>query len=297
MLIRAFFCLGIVAALMSVVAVGYVDGFPHRDMPARFATATVKAEPSSLSSSYIVAVAESDRMSPLANNVAAYFPVSDPTLADRPDEGAKTTAVTPSDLYVSQLPFENFLARTESGAQRWSSIAIQAADANGIPRDFFLRLLAQESGFRPTTVSKAGAQGIAQFMPATAAAVGLRDPFEPISAMYASAAHLAALVKQFGNIGLAAAAYNAGPERVNGWLSGRRSLPDETRNYVWRITGLEAESWTGKRIGANTIGPATVAYVRSDRINSQKPLRRSSAVNLCESINATGKVCRVQKTY
>jgi len=203
-------------------------------------------------------------------------------------------------LYVSDSPLENFLARTESGIQRWSGVAMQAADANGIPREFLLKLLSQESGFKPTSVSRAGALGIAQFMPATAIAVGLKDPFEPISAIHACAAHLATLLKKFGNLGLAAAAYNAGPERVTAWLSGKRGLPAETRNYVRIVTGLDAESWGGPR--ARLIDNKFSVVISAKAIGAPSPHKHSSrrvvsATNLCQSINSTGATCRVQVSY
>ncbi len=121
--------------------------------------------------------------------------------------------------------------------------AEQEAKANGIDSSFFARLLWRESLFDPNVVSNKGAQGIAQFMPDTAARRGLVDPFEPLSAVKASAAYLADLKKQFGNIGLAAAAYNAGEARVQRWLDGTSSLPDETRDYVDFITGQSVENW------------------------------------------------------
>ncbi len=93
-------------------------------------------------------------------------------------------------------------------------------------------------------MSPKGAQGIAQFMPATAARRGLRDPFDPAAAIPAAAAYLNDLSGQFGNLGLAAAAYNAGEERVADWLAGTRGLPSETRNYVRRITGRSAAEWS-----------------------------------------------------
>lgn len=170
-----------------------------------------------------------------------------------------------AELYVSTIPFERFSAPTEGGLQRWSAVAMEAADANGIPRQFFIRLISQESGFKPTSISKAGALGIAQFMPATAVAMGLRDPFEPVTAIHASAAYLAMLLKRFGNVGLAAAAYNAGAERVSGWLSGRRSLPEETRNYVRAVTGLDAESWRGPAALTPAPGPAHAVSHKTSR--------------------------------
>jgi hypothetical protein len=88
-----------------------------------------------------------------------------------------------------------------------------------------------------------GAQGVAQFMPATAAAMGLKNPFDPLEALQHSARLLRELIGQFGNLGLAAAAYNAGPKRIFDWLAKRGKLPEETRNYVMSITGHAAERW------------------------------------------------------
>ena len=118
-----------------------------------------------------------------------------------------------------------------------------SAQARGLPVGFLTRLIWRESSFRLDVVSHAGAQGIAQFMPGTARERGLADPFDPEAAIPASAALLADLRRQFGSLGLAAAAYNAGPERVRQWLSGRSGLPAETVAYVARITGRSAEDW------------------------------------------------------
>ena len=101
----------------------------------------------------------------------------------------------------------------------------------------------QESRFNALAVSRKGAQGIAQFMPATADYRGLVDPFDPIESLENSARYLRDLKQQFGNLGLAAAAYNAGPGRVSAWLASRRPLPEETRNYVAIITGWTADEW------------------------------------------------------
>ena len=93
-------------------------------------------------------------------------------------------------------------------------------------------------------MSPAGAVGIAQFMPKVATGRGLADPFEPAAALHESAEFLRELLNRFGNLGLAAAAYNAGPKRVQDWLAKRGPLPRETRNYVHIITGHRAEKWT-----------------------------------------------------
>jgi soluble lytic murein transglycosylase-like protein len=118
-----------------------------------------------------------------------------------------------------------------------------SAAAHGLDRDFFARLLWKESLFDPNAISPKGAQGIAQFMPETAARRNLADPFEPLGAVAASASFLSDLKKQFGNLGLAAAAYNAGEERVSDWLAGKRGLPAESQDYVASITGRAAEEW------------------------------------------------------
>ena len=90
----------------------------------------------------------------------------------------------------------------------------QQAEARNLPPMPFVRLIWKESRFNPRAVSPKGAQGIAQFMPGTAEERGLDDPFEPKSAIVHSASLLADLRREFGNFGLAAAAYNAGAERV-----------------------------------------------------------------------------------
>lgn len=117
------------------------------------------------------------------------------------------------------------------------------AEQYRLPIQFFTNLIYQESSFETHVVSWAGAQGIAQFMPGTAAENGLVDPFDPIPALKASGRFLADLLTQFGNLGLAAAAYNGGPRRVQDWLDKRGGLPGETRDYVERVTGLTPESW------------------------------------------------------
>jgi Transglycosylase SLT domain len=119
----------------------------------------------------------------------------------------------------------------------------QAAAQNALPVEFFARVIWQESRFNASAVSRKGAEGIAQFMPRTADWCGLADPFDPIEALRLSAGYLRELRERFGNLGLAAAAYNAGPSRVSVWLASHRPLPRETRNYVAIVTGWTADEW------------------------------------------------------
>jgi hypothetical protein len=123
-----------------------------------------------------------------------------------------------------------------------------AAAQNDLPFEFFSRIIWQESRFNsgaigPVTRGGQRAQGIAQFMPATALERSLIDPFDPFEALPKSAEFLRELRAQFGNLGLAAAAYNAGPQRVRDWLDGKRTLPSETQAYVQKATGHSAQEW------------------------------------------------------
>jgi hypothetical protein len=117
------------------------------------------------------------------------------------------------------------------------------ARGHDLPVPFFANLIWQESNFNPRDISRAGAQGIAQFMPGTAVDYGLMNPFEPIHALNTAARFLNELHARFGNLGLAAAAYNAGPRRITNWMTKGGPLPRETRDYVLRITGKPAGRW------------------------------------------------------
>ena len=114
-------------------------------------------------------------------------------------------------------------------------------------------------------------------MPQTAVEVGLRDPFDPMQAIPASAKFLRKLFDQFGNLGLAAAAYNAGGGRIEKWLSRKSTLPKETRDYVVIITGHKAEAWTDEE---NTIAMPT-----------DLPARR-----WCEGVGGLSKTDQIAET-
>ena len=134
-----------------------------------------------------------------------------------------------------------------------------AAAANGLPLEFFARVIWQESRFDhaigPTTRTGHQAQGIAQFMPYTAAERGLLNPLDPETALPEAAEFLAELRREFGNLGLAAAAYNAGPGRVRDFIDGRGDMPAQTRHYVRAITGRSVEEWAalGRETGKDGI--------------------------------------------
>jgi soluble lytic murein transglycosylase-like protein len=134
-------------------------------------------------------------------------------------------------------------ARTETIDQALCRMIEDAAVRSRLPVEFFTRLIWRESSFRTGARSPKGALGVAQFMPGTAAERGLGDPFDPEQAIPKSAELLAELMQSFGNLGLAAAAYNGGPTRVSNWLDGHGTLPAETRDYVIAITGRSADEW------------------------------------------------------
>ena len=177
-----------------------------------------------------------------------------PLLASAEDPAPATTNVAPpsADEPAIPPPKPEDAAR-ESEAREAMCLMIElAARASSLPLEFFARVIWQESRFQsdavgPVTRNGQRAQGIAQFMPGTANERGLLDPFNPVQALPKSAEFLSELRDQFGNLGLAAAAYNAGPKRVQDWLAGSGYMPQETRNYVLRDYGLERRRLGGGR--------------------------------------------------
>jgi len=186
---------------------------------------------------------------------------AEPGKAER--EQSAPERLGPDQPDVSPGPREHANAEPTPSASTSASICLlveSAAQAHGLPFEFFARLIWQESRFQPNAVgpmTRSGqrAQGIAQFMPGTASERGLFDPFNPVAALPKSAEFLEELHTHFGNLGLAAAAYNAGPKRVRDWLAGHGSLPAETRNYVIMITGRSADDWAAASRGHGDMAP------------------------------------------
>lgn len=115
--------------------------------------------------------------------------------------------------------------------------------AAGLPPGYFARLIWQESHFDANAVSWAGAEGIAQFMPETGRLQGLGNPYNPAEALWRSAKYLDALRARFGNLGLAAAAYNGGENGVARFIAGTGYLAAETLDYVQIVTGVPVTDW------------------------------------------------------
>ncbi|MFD2181186.1 lytic transglycosylase domain-containing protein [Rhodoplanes azumiensis] len=198
-----------------------------------------------------------------------------PPPASAPPAAAPAPDAAPAPAGAGGKEAEKPAEKPGSAMDSICLILESAARANDLPLSFFARLIWQESRFRPHIegpMTRRGhrAQGIAQFMPYTAAERGLLDPFDPVAALPKSAEFLRELREDFGNLGLAAAAYNAGPRRVRDWLAGRGGLPGETQRYVRAITGLSAEEWAAAgRSGKDGIADKTTCATLAALLSRQ----------------------------
>jgi len=114
--------------------------------------------------------------------------------------------------------------------------ARRAAEEAGVDPDLFDALVEAESGYNPLARSRVGALGLSQLMPDTARELGVANPMDPIANLRGGATYLARLLRQFGDVRLALAAYNAGPNAV--LKAGGVPPYDETRRYVDRVLAL-----------------------------------------------------------
>jgi len=145
--------------------------------------------------------------------------VGNPTVIRRIlPEQATATASAPSGAALAGVPYADLFSR--------------AASRYGVDPSVLAAMASQESGFNSQAVSPAGAQGLMQFMPATAQGLGV-NALDPNSAIDGAARYLSSLTKQFGSTDLALAAYNAGP----GTVSRYGGIPPytETQNYVRNV--------------------------------------------------------------
>ena len=139
-------------------------------------------------------------------------------------------------------PAKSLCISKENFARDICGVIDHYAAVNDLPAAFFARLIWRESLFRPNAVSPKGAEGIAQFMPGTAKLRGLNNSFDVVEALGKSAEYLNELKSRYGNLGFAAAAYNAGENGLERFLE-VDWLPAETRNYVLAITAYSVEDW------------------------------------------------------
>ncbi len=147
-----------------------------------------------------------------------------------PCSNAGETVAAPVSTGEGSQPLPDFVPA------RFRAALLRSAARWNVAAALLAAQLEAESGFDPYAVSPAGAEGIAQFIPATAAAYGLRDPFDPEAAIDAQAHLMSELLREFGSVRLALAAYNAGPGAVR--ACGCVPAYPETVAYVARILAM-----------------------------------------------------------
>lgn len=142
-----------------------------------------------------------------------------------------------------------------AAAHPYAADITEAAHRFGIPAAWIAAVLAAESNADPAAVSKAGAMGLMQLMPATweeqreLHRLG-NDPFQPRDNILAGSGYLRAMWDRYRNVTDMLAAYNFGPGRYDEYLAGERSLPAETRDYIAALVPL---------LGGDPLAPGAVA--------------------------------------
>ncbi len=162
---------------------------------------------------------------PQPGEVVKVQDVGNPAVIRRVLPAQTTPAVGPTGSALAGVPYADLFSR--------------AANRHGVDASLLAAVAQQESSFNASAVSPAGAQGLMQFMPATAKGLGV-NPLDPASAIDGAAKYLSSLTQQFGSTDLALAAYNAGPGTVTRY-GGIPPYP-ETQNYV-RSVLTKAEAY------------------------------------------------------
>jgi cell wall-associated NlpC family hydrolase len=163
--------------------------------------------------------------------------------APQPGESVKVQDVGNPTVIRRVLPEQTTMPASTAGAALagvpYADLFTRAASRYGVDASLLAAMASQESGFNSQAVSPAGAQGLMQFMPSTAAGLGV-NALDPSSAIDGAARYMSSLTKQFGSTDLALAAYNAGP----GTVSRYGGIPpySETQNYV-RSVMSKAEAY------------------------------------------------------
>jgi soluble lytic murein transglycosylase-like protein len=174
--------------------------------------------------------------------------------ADLPTAGGYPAATPTTVAYDSAAPVG---ASAGGAGSAYAPMIEQAAARYGIDPSLLYGLIQQESGFDPSASSSAGAQGLTQLMPSTAASLGVSEPLDPAQSIEGGARYLSGLLNQFGgNTADALAAYNAGPGAVEQY-GGVPPYP-ETQQYVAKVLGYAASySPSGQATGTAALASAT----------------------------------------
>ena len=150
----------------------------------------------------------------------------------------------PTDQEFQVLRFPCYAADPKCRSVSWEKVPLNtrsfrqeirsAAEFNAVEESLIRAIIHAESAYQPDARSPKGAQGLMQLMPATAADLDVSNPFDPAENIDGGARYLSQLLAQFkGNVDLATAAYNAGPQAVNKY--GGVPPYDETQEYVRRV--------------------------------------------------------------
>jgi soluble lytic murein transglycosylase-like protein len=172
-------------------------------------------------------------------------------LSDQPKDPAAVTYAVRATAVTTQTPaateFRTTKLQQSSRAAQFDSLIEENAAVHGVSPHLVRAVIQQESGFNPLARSHKGAMGLMQLMPATAAELGVTNPYSPSENIRAGVAYLKGLLLKFEqNVALALAAYNAGPTAVQKY--GAVPPYRETRDYVNRITSVVDAAPKPKRI-------------------------------------------------
>jgi soluble lytic murein transglycosylase-like protein len=160
------------------------------------------------------------------------LPTAGAAIAETSTLGASGTVATSAGTAVGGAELGAWASRLPAAGQRWAGAIDQAAREAGVDPALLAALVRHESNFDPNVRSHAGAIGLAQLMPGTAAGLGV-DPTDPLQNLQGGARYLREQLDRFGTPELALAAYNAGPNRVA--QAGGIPRITETQTYVRRV--------------------------------------------------------------
>jgi soluble lytic murein transglycosylase-like protein len=174
---------------------------------------------------------------PAADGYASAPPLGDTYTSAAPLGDTYTSAVPTAVAYTSAAPSP--AGASAAGESAYGPLVEQAAARYGLNPAILHGLIQQESGFDPSARSSAGALGLTQLMPSTAASLGVAEPLDPAQSIEGGARYLSQLLQQFaGNTADALAAYNAGPGAVAQY--GGVPPYSETQQYVSKVLGYAA---------------------------------------------------------
>lgn len=181
-----------------------------------------------------------------------------PIFPGQPSQTPAAPAIAPGAIERSAA--EGIEAVAPAGPP-YRELIDEAAAAHGLDPQLLHALVLVESAYRPRAVSAAGAAGLTQLMPGTAADLGVTDRLDPRQNLFGGAAYLAAQLRRFGDVRLALAAYNAGPARVA--AAGQIPRIRETQAFVTRVVDCLLALTAGRALRSPAAcAAAEAAYVR-----------------------------------